>query len=213
MAEQRVSLREAGELLEISPDTVRYRFRQGEIRGERDNQGKIWVFIDPDTLPGRKAASGRKSKDSQPGNEEPSNLEIQPGNSIEIETMRDLLEAVSERLKDTQDRLKETQEERDRLRTLADELPIRLAEVVALKERLSGVEMSAQNERQTAAELIADLRRRVETEAAGRAAEATERQTLTAALIEATKPQPIDPNAGRGLWGWIRPRKSDRSAA
>src|SRR3954453_21690777 len=59
--------------------------------------------------------------------------------------------------------------------------------------------MSAQNERQTAAELIADLRRRVETEAAGRAAEATERQTLTAALIEATKPQPIDPNAGRGL--------------
>ena len=199
MTEQRVSLREAGELLEISPDTVRYRFRQGEIRGERDNQGKIWVFIDPDTLPGRKAASGRKSKDSQPGNEEPSSLEIQPGNSIEIKTMWDLLEAVSERLKDTQDRLKETQEERDRLRTLADELPIRLAEVVALKERLSGVEMSAQNERQTAAELIAE--------------EATERQTLTAALIEATKPQPIAPNAGRGLWGWIRLRKSDRPAA
>src|SRR3954465_7651578 len=100
MTEQRVSLREAGELLEISPDTVRYRFRQGEIRGERDNQGKIWVFIDPDTLPGRKAASGRKSKDSQPGNEEPPTRKIQPENRIKTEPRGAFFEGVGEGLKD-----------------------------------------------------------------------------------------------------------------
>lgn len=48
MAEVRMSLQEAGDLLGIASNSVRSRFKAGKIRGERDNAGKIWVWVDPD---------------------------------------------------------------------------------------------------------------------------------------------------------------------
>lgn len=43
-----MSLADAGLTLGIAPNSVRSRFKAGKIRGERDNQGKLWVWLDPE---------------------------------------------------------------------------------------------------------------------------------------------------------------------
>lgn len=47
MSVERLSLKDAAEVLEISESGVRARFKKGQIDGERDNSGKIWVFVTP----------------------------------------------------------------------------------------------------------------------------------------------------------------------
>ena len=42
-----MSLKEAGTLLGLKPNSVRSRYKKGQIRGEADNMGKIWVYLDP----------------------------------------------------------------------------------------------------------------------------------------------------------------------
>lgn len=59
--EVRMSLADASALLKVAPNTIRSRFKSGKIRGERDNAGKIWVWIDPDNL-------GSKRHTSKPSN-------------------------------------------------------------------------------------------------------------------------------------------------
>lgn len=51
MAPIRMSLAEAATALGIAPNSVRSRFKAGKLRGERDNSGKIWVWIDPNASP------------------------------------------------------------------------------------------------------------------------------------------------------------------
>lgn len=63
MAEVRMSLADAAAMTKTAPNTIRSRFKAGTIKGERDNAGKIWVWIDPD-LDGSKK---RKSKPSIEG--------------------------------------------------------------------------------------------------------------------------------------------------
>lgn len=41
-----MSLAEAARALGIAPNSVRSRFKAGKIRGERDNLGKLWVWLD-----------------------------------------------------------------------------------------------------------------------------------------------------------------------
>jgi len=43
-----MSLAEAAAKLKVAPNTIRSRFKAGKIKGERDNSGKIWVWIDLD---------------------------------------------------------------------------------------------------------------------------------------------------------------------
>ena len=43
----RMSLADAGKVLGIATNSVRSRWKAGHLRGERDNAGKIWVWIDP----------------------------------------------------------------------------------------------------------------------------------------------------------------------
>jgi hypothetical protein len=62
MVEIRMSLADAAIALGIAPNSVRSRFKAGKLRGERDNQGKIWVWLD-DAAP---SAEGSKSKPSKP---------------------------------------------------------------------------------------------------------------------------------------------------
>lgn len=50
MAETRMDLNEAGRLLSIKANAVRARAKKGQIRWEADNKGKLWVFVDPDTV-------------------------------------------------------------------------------------------------------------------------------------------------------------------
>lgn len=43
----RMSLADAGKVLGIATNSVRSRWKAGHLRGERDNAGKVWVWIDP----------------------------------------------------------------------------------------------------------------------------------------------------------------------
>lgn len=62
MADIRMSLADAATTLGIAPNSVRSRFKAGKLRGERDNQGKIWVWLDDTVQP----AESSKSKVSKP---------------------------------------------------------------------------------------------------------------------------------------------------
>lgn len=59
-----MSLAEASALLGTPQNTIRSRFKAGKLRGERDNSGKIWVWIDPKSAPSKPVRS--KPSDSQP---------------------------------------------------------------------------------------------------------------------------------------------------
>jgi len=59
--EVRMSLAEAASLTGVAPNTIRSRFKAGKIRGERDNAGKIWVWINPD-IEGSKNRTSKPSK-------------------------------------------------------------------------------------------------------------------------------------------------------
>lgn len=61
--EVRMSLTDAAVLMNVAPNTIRSRFKSGKIRGERDNAGKIWVWVDPD-LDGSKQRISKPSKSS-----------------------------------------------------------------------------------------------------------------------------------------------------
>jgi len=56
-----MSLSDAATALGIAPNSVRSRFKAGKLRGERDNQGKIWVWLDDAASP----IEGSKSKPSK----------------------------------------------------------------------------------------------------------------------------------------------------
>ena len=62
MADIRMSLADAAMVLGIAPNSVRSRFKAGKLRGERDNQGKIWVWLDD----AAQHTGGSKSKPSKP---------------------------------------------------------------------------------------------------------------------------------------------------
>ena len=62
--EVRMSLAEAAALTKTAPNTIRSRFKAGKIRGERDNAGKIWVWIDPDISSSKNPTSKPSKKGS-----------------------------------------------------------------------------------------------------------------------------------------------------
>lgn len=53
---RRLSLKDASAALGISESGVRARFKTGKLSGERDNQGKIWVFVSADVEPRMQSA-------------------------------------------------------------------------------------------------------------------------------------------------------------
>jgi hypothetical protein len=87
MSEVRMSLKEAGELLGLKPNSVRSRYKKGKLRGEADNMGKLWVWIDPTKITNDKGSKEPSSKVTKEGFE---------GN--EIKALQDHLKAVTEQL-------------------------------------------------------------------------------------------------------------------
>ncbi|WP_131819311.1 hypothetical protein [Sphingomonas jatrophae] len=57
MADIRMSLADAATALGIAPNSVRSRFKAGKLRGERDNQGKLWVWLDDGIRPAESSLS------------------------------------------------------------------------------------------------------------------------------------------------------------
>ena len=63
---ERVSLKDAAEMLGLTESGARARFRRGELQGERDNSGKIWVYVAPAMQPTlQPAKQPHKSNDSE----------------------------------------------------------------------------------------------------------------------------------------------------
>ena len=50
MAEERMTLKAAAAMMGLHPNSVRSRFKKGKLRGETDNMGKIWVWVDPSKI-------------------------------------------------------------------------------------------------------------------------------------------------------------------
>lgn len=61
MTEIRMALREASELLGIPANTLRSRYKVGKLKGERDNSGRLFVWIDP-TFAGSKKPISHNAK-------------------------------------------------------------------------------------------------------------------------------------------------------
>ena len=83
MPEVRMSLAEAGAILRIAPNSVRSRWKAGKLRGDRDNEGRIWVWLDP-------AAPPSKSR--------PSNPSIEGSNSRQVEALEAHIVTLREQL-------------------------------------------------------------------------------------------------------------------
>lgn len=62
MTEVRMPLAEAAEALGLPVNTLRSRFKAGKIRGERDNAGRLFVWIDASKPPSKKAASNSSKR-------------------------------------------------------------------------------------------------------------------------------------------------------
>lgn len=83
-----MSLKEAGELMGLKPNSIRSRYKNGKIRGEADNMGKIWVWVDPSKIANDK---GSKEPSSKVTNEGSKNNEIK-ALKAHIETLSEQLE-------------------------------------------------------------------------------------------------------------------------
>ena len=103
MAEVRMALREASEATGIPANTLRSRYKAGKLRGERDNSGRLYVWIDP-------AAQGSSSKASN------SSKQVRTEGELEalkghIETLKDQLAAADARASDWQAKAEAAQAE------------------------------------------------------------------------------------------------------
>lgn len=92
MSEIRMSLVDAAAQLGIAPNSVRSRYKAGKLRGERDNSGRIWVWIDPSQPPARTSKPSNDASNSK------------PSTTFEVEALKsqivDLKEQVSDLRKD-----------------------------------------------------------------------------------------------------------------
>lgn len=112
MSEVRMSLKEAARRLGIKENSVRSRFKAGKIRGERDNSGKIWVYINPDETPGNQRSKPDISKPTIEG--------FEAFESQHIKALQDHVQTLAKELEAARTELAEIRpqaNEADRLKT------------------------------------------------------------------------------------------------
>lgn len=102
MAEVRMSLTDAGAALGVAPNTIRSRWKAGKINGERDNAGKVWVWVDMD--------AAANDETSNPSKGDVSNLSKDDGSKgskrrfsklskgLEVSALEDHLKTLKEQL-------------------------------------------------------------------------------------------------------------------
>ena len=133
MPDVRMSLADAANQLGIAPNSVRSRFKSGKIRGERDNSGKIWVWLNPDV-------KGSKTSPSKPSTE--------GSKAFEIEALQAHIHTLSEQLALANSELA-------MLRSGAGEAGGLKATVSALETQLASMREDRDQWRQTAQAVIA----------------------------------------------------------
>lgn len=92
----RLSLSDAAKQLGMAPNSVRSRWKAGKLRGERDNTGKVWVWLDPAT-----PSNQRLSKPTIEGFEAVSKGSIEIPTDREIDALRDHIDTLKADLAST----------------------------------------------------------------------------------------------------------------
>ena len=139
MADVRMSLSDAATALGIAPNSVRSRFKAGKLRGERDNQGKIWVWLDNAPQP------------IEPSKSKPSKPSIEGFEQGQIKALEGHLRTVTEQLGLAQAELASV-----RLRaSAADRLEAEVAGLEALRDE---VRADRDHWREVAEQALADRR-------------------------------------------------------
>lgn len=82
-----MTLKAAAAMMGLHPNSVRSRYKKGKLRGETDNMGKIWVWVDPSKVANDVGSMKPTVKVTK---------EVRSDN--EIKALRDHLEATTEQL-------------------------------------------------------------------------------------------------------------------
>ena len=129
MGEIRMSLADAATLLGIAPNSVRSRFKVGKIRGERDNQGKLWVWLDHTGQGSKQDSSNLSIEGSKRDRSKPSN---EGSNKAHIEALEAHLRTLTDQLN-----LAQTEMSALRIRaSAADGLKAQVAGLEALRDEV-----------------------------------------------------------------------------
>ena len=120
---QKMSLEAAGKVLGVSANAVRARAKKNPDKYaiERDNRGKIWVYIDPETV-----------QPLKPSNDPPLDLTLDEL-KVSIDALRRQADLVAEAA-DLREKLVSAEAERDRLRERV------LAQEVLLSDRADQID-------------------------------------------------------------------------
>jgi|TARA_R100000501_G_C2577381_1_gene81932 hypothetical protein len=113
-----MSLAQASAVLGIAVNSVRSRYKAGKIRGERDNEGRIWVWIDPHLAHSNNPSKSPASKSSMEGSNTPQVEALQ----AHISTLKEQLSGANSELAT----LRPKAAERDRLEAEAEGLRAQL---------------------------------------------------------------------------------------
>jgi hypothetical protein len=127
-----MSLSEAGSLLGIAPNSVRSRYKSGKLRGERDNEGRIWVWLDPSAAPSKLGSKAKASNSSIAGSK-----------AAEFEALKDHVSTLKQQLQEANAQLADLRPralEKDRLE----------AQVAGLLEQIELLKADREEWRRTA---------------------------------------------------------------
>ena len=144
-----MSLAEAAIELGLAPNSVRSRFKAGKMRGERDNQGKLWVWLEP--LP----------KKPEGSNTDLSNLSVEGKNSLRSKPSNDPIrnahiEAIEAHLRTVTNQLEQAQSEVTTLRVRASVADRLEAEVTGLEILRDEIRNDRDHWRELAERLLAE---------------------------------------------------------
>lgn len=144
-----MTLAEAASFLGIAPNTVRSRWKAGKLRGERDNDLKIWVWIDRE-----KAANDKGSKSPfSKGSKRASKPSIEGFESNAIKALQAHVETLAQQLANANAELAEIRPKAElvtRLEAensgLRDQLEIRAEQLQELRALLAEAKASHADE-------------------------------------------------------------------
>ncbi len=186
-----MSLEEAGKLLGgLHPNTVRNRAAKGKIPYEKDNQGKWFVFLDPDLIANDQARRGRVKPDL----EVPKEPTMEPQIVSSLKALETTIEVLNHQLE-------ATRSDRDTIKAERDAFAARLDERIEVAIRLE-VALAALTARNEAAEGQVELLRvklEEETDANRKMLlDALERMTAPPKPEPAPQPAEVSPGEGQG---------------
>ena len=161
MTEQRMDLKAAGRLLHLSPNGVRARAASGQIRHEKDNKGKWWVFLDPETVANQTSKLELPEASSEGSNVTSKPLDFEPERRA-LEAHIGTLEAALAAARSEIDTLRGTAGAVPRLEASLEALRARFDDKAGEVESLRAMLAAASEERQ---KLVADFLEKIAAKA------------------------------------------------